>query len=108
MTNIGTWGDDSGELNLYKTDENMLRVVKIRNGTTCSVCDRKISPKSYCLGGGYHKICLNCYEKFLNNFIKSLDGYKEKAKALIESIKSKENKLTKNNILAKVEDNGKD
>ena len=105
MGNIDCWGENAGRLALCGHDERMLKLTKSRVKSDCGICDKRISAKSYCLGGGcYTKICLNCYEKFLNQFILSIEGYKAQAIALIENIKSKSSKLTKNNILAKVED----
>ena len=103
--NIRCWGKDAGRLMLSSTDERLLRLTKGRRRSTCLVCDRTIANKSYALGSGYLKVCLNCHEEFLKKLTNSLEDYKNEVKALIEEIKSKDKMIMKTNILARVEDN---
>ena len=107
--NIDCWGDKAGVLKLNTCDERMLKLAKSRVSSKCGLCKKHIPMGSYCLGGGcYTKICLKCYESFLFNFLNSLEAYKNKAKYLIDEIKSKNQRLMKNNILAKVGDTEQD
>jgi len=100
---INLWGEESGKFLLTKTEENSLRLIKCREPTSCGRCKSKIPSKSYCLGGGYYKVCIKCIEPFLNKFTKSLEGYQNKVEEIIKEFKSNEQKFVKNNILAKVE-----
>lgn len=102
---ISGWGKDAGSLHLSEVDIGLMKLVKSRIKRDCSLCENAISAGSYCLGIGYCKVCLNCYEPFLNNFLDSLDNLKDMANNLINEIKSKNKTLLKNNILAKVNDN---
>jgi len=102
--NINCWGENVGTLCLDGTDERMLKLVKTRQRGECLICEKQISPKSYCLGSGYAKICIECYKGFLDTFTKSLDSYKEKVKCLAEEIEGKHKDIIKNNVLAKVGD----
>jgi len=108
MAQIKLGGGNSGILKLPNTDESLLRIVKCRKSAECPSCEKRISCGSYCLGLGYFKICLECYEKFLGNFLKSLNEYTAQAKRLLEEIKAQEKMMLKNNILAKVKDKNED
>jgi len=101
---LSLWGENSGKLSLNKLEENSLRLIKCREPTDCVKCKSRISAKSYCLGGGYCKVCIKCIEPFLNNFSVSLEGYKNKIKEILNDFKGNEKQYIKNNILAKVED----
>ena len=104
---IDCWGEEAGIFQLTRTEERFLQLIKCRQSTECRICETKIPSKSYCLGGGYSKFCLKCYEKFLKNFAESIKQYEKQAIDLLNDIKSKEDKFKKNNMLAVLEDNGK-
>jgi len=102
---INLWGEENcGKFSLTKTEENALRLIKCRENASCVKCKSRIPTKSYCLGGGYYKVCIRCIEPFLNNFVGSLEGYQSQVKLTINEFKAKEQEFIKNNILAKVED----
>jgi hypothetical protein len=95
-----------GKFDLSKSEGKVFTLIKCRNKTSCQRCDENIPSKSYCLGSGYHKICLKCAEPFIKSFLSSLKDYEKMGDELLKDIKAKEPQMTKNNILAKVEDNG--
>ena len=71
------WREELGRLVLFKGEEGIFRVTKIKKDSNCNGCEKTIKKGCYCLGGGYSKICLDCANKFINNFNSSLEELKE-------------------------------
>ena len=99
------YGETSGKFFLSGPEDKTFSIIKTRTDASCLMCKQQIPSKSYCLGGGYTKICINCSEAYIKNFLESLKDYEKQAEGLVASLKSQGQKIAKNNILAKVEFN---
>jgi len=99
------WRETAGKYNLTGPEDKTLTIIKCRTSSTCLMCKQIIPNKSYCLGGSYTRICINCAESFINNFLGSLKEYEKQSENLLKVLKSEQSKMIKNNILAKVEYN---
>lgn len=96
---IANYREDFGRVRLYKWEEGLFNVVKIRNESRCHICDKEIKKGCYCLGVNYWKVCLGCAENFIKNFLSSLDEQKKMAKELQKSIETNRGEYNKNNLI---------
>lgn len=96
--------DEIGKLRLYKWEETLFYKIKTRREHNCMVCDNCIKRGNYVYGSFYwsRRICINCFERFMNNFIISLNEYKEKANNSLKYFKKDYWMMIKNNVVASV------
>jgi len=96
----------TGEFIPFDTDKRKLILIKSRCVKNCCMCGNTISTNSFCLGksGGcwYDRICLNCSETFLNNFIESIEKFKQIGINALKDIKENENKYKEINAVAMI------
>lgn len=102
MANI----NDFGNFTPFKTDLNRLVFVKSRASHKCYICNETIPSRSFCLGksGGWwwSRICLNCAYDFLNNFIKSVEDFKQIGLNVLKDINENKDKYMEINTVAKI------
>ena len=103
MANIET----NGNFYPHQTDLRQLILIKCRTKWNCRICNNEIPSGSYCIGKteswySYRKCCLNCAKKFLNNFIESINEFKQVADDTLKDIKKNEKKYQAVNSVARI------
>jgi hypothetical protein len=91
-----------GKSELFKWEDGLLSVVKIRQNSTCALCGKEIKKGCYCLGVHYMKVCINCSDKFIDNFTESLKEQEKTAEALKKNIRENLGEYVKNNVINSV------
>jgi len=100
---IKHWDKDLGKLELYKWEKGLFEFIKIRKESKCYGCDKTIKKGCYCLGGNsYNKICLDCANRFCDNFNKSLNEHKKMANKVKEYLEKNKGEMMKNNVINSV------
>ena len=88
---------NDGTFTPFLIDLKKLSLVKSRGEFTCNNCKQQIPSKSICFGksGGWwwNRICLNCADEFFNNFIKSVEEFKQIGVRVLEDIKKNERSI---------------
>lgn len=107
---FGTWSsvdgkwvntkDGAGELRLFKWEAALFRRIKSRSAHKCWVCDKQIPKGCYTYGDRYYsRLCINCFESFVENFMKSMDNHKYGAKEVLEQFKKEKGMMIKHNVI---------
>ena len=95
--------NNQGKVRPYKTDTDMIKIVKCRASAKCLVCKNKIPSRSFCMGGcWWNRVCLNCSEQFLNNFIESIDDFKQVGIDTLKQIQENKEEYEAVNVMAKI------
>ena len=89
----------SGFTKMYKTDLNVLKMVKIRDNWNCGKCRKKINKGSYAWGRDYQKFCLDCGFLVLNNFCLELKAVLKLLRLREKDYKEKLQEYKENNMV---------
>jgi hypothetical protein len=92
-----------GKMRLFKWEQEMFILGKARGSRRhCCLCENEIKSGCYFYGSrrAYYRVCIKCYPKFVENFIKSLEEHKKMAKEIIKEFKVKEGDMIKNNLVS--------
>lgn len=94
-----------GSYSMYKWEEEMFELKKIKSENTCLKCGNKIAKGCFAYGSSYlqsGRICLNCIQDFVDNFVDSIKELEKMAKKTITDLNAKKGELLKNNLINSV------
>jgi len=92
-------GNKNGTLWLHDIEEKRFNLIKSNRTWVCLMCKQLIPKGSFCFGGSsYAKTCLNCIDKTIENYLKSLKELETRAYALKKDLEKNKFKYLKNNI----------
>ena len=98
--------NSNGYYRAFKTDLRRLVLTKIKKENNCMICKVHLSKGSVCLCKTYSycssKICLDCAMKFLFNFIKSVETFKDVGRKTLMDIKKNKKKYELINYSARI------
>lgn len=90
---------------MFKWEDEMFDLKKIKMDNDCLMCQSKIKKGCYAYGSSYlssGRICINCMDIFVKNFIESMKQLEKMAKDTLDDLNSNKGKLLKNNLISSV------
>lgn len=95
------WIDFYNGMNItpYKTDFNMLKVVKIRQQRTCFACKKTLNSGTRCYGKDYVKLCLSCGYEFHKKAIKEMKEITKRFQKDLKLVEKNKQKWEEENAL---------
>lgn len=100
---IRVWKEELGKFELFKWENGLFKIIKTRRDCKCYGCEKIIKKGCYALGSNsYYKICVDCYDKFYNNFTESLREQKQVADKVKEYLEKHKGEIMKNNVINSV------
>ena len=102
MANIS----NNGTFKPHGTDENQLPLVKLKAIQRCKMC-RELIPKGSMVVGKsngfwYDRVCLNCADEYLKNFVNSVEAFKQRGIAVQKQLAENREEYEALNISAKI------
>lgn len=90
----------AGKLVLFKWENALFYRVKTKAGHKCYSCDKDLPKGCYVYGDRYYRrLCINCFEDFMNNFMLSMDEHKQLAKESLILFQKEKGMMIKNNLI---------